>query len=227
MEKYQYNKKSVLSLLKTNPDKINQPNKDGQTVLHFAADKGHIDIVKLLLEQMTPAGINQVDIHGWTALYDAANGHADIVKLLLDRMSPAAINQVDKNGWTALHDASSSGTTKAVELLLQKMDQDSINKANNDGKTALHLSALHGYTDIVELLLQEMDKDAVSLRDSLGKTAFEYTKPHKEIFAVIQKIPQEIINQIDKDVHRTTEKHQEDNTDAESVSCLGKLSLEN
>jgi hypothetical protein len=107
--------------------------------------------------------------------------------------------------------------------------------------------------------LQEMDKDAVNLRDSSGKTAFEYTKPHKEIFAVIQKmpqdakslgnssvkkalgstqadeevfaviqkIPQDIINQIDKDVHRTTEKHQEDNTDTESVSCLGKLSLEN
>lgn len=78
---------------------INIQNKFGNTALMKAAQKGQIDLIRLLL-------INGANIHirskrGYTALMAAAaHGNADIVKLLLE--NGAHVNVQNKNGWTAL-----------------------------------------------------------------------------------------------------------------------------
>jgi ankyrin repeat protein len=64
---------------------VSKTDKDGQTALHGAAKKGDLEIVKLLLEKMTPEGINQVDQYAMTALLVAATYRKyEIVKLLIE-----------------------------------------------------------------------------------------------------------------------------------------------
>jgi hypothetical protein len=48
MERDQYNKESVLSLLETNPKAIKQANKYGETALYKAGKNGYTDIIKLI-----------------------------------------------------------------------------------------------------------------------------------------------------------------------------------
>ena len=60
----------------------------GITALHGAAGKGHVDIVRMLLD--ANANVNKPRKDGTTALhYAAAGGHLDVVKLLLQRGAQA------------------------------------------------------------------------------------------------------------------------------------------
>lgn len=62
---------------------INQKDEEGRALLHWACDRGHKDLVTMLLEQK--AEINIQDSEGQTALhYASACEFADIVELLLN-----------------------------------------------------------------------------------------------------------------------------------------------
>ncbi|OGB83383.1 hypothetical protein A3F66_05890 [candidate division TM6 bacterium RIFCSPHIGHO2_12_FULL_32_22] len=84
----------------------------GYTALIVAAQNGHIDIVRLLLDK--GAGINAVDIDGRTALILAVlNGRLDIVKLLLNRGANIDVSRI---GRTALIVARRLGYTEIVKI---------------------------------------------------------------------------------------------------------------
>ena len=62
---------------------VNKKNDDDSAPIHLAAEKGHKDIVKLLLDH--GANIDVKDNDGETPIYRAAvKGHTETVKLLLD-----------------------------------------------------------------------------------------------------------------------------------------------
>ena len=62
-------------------DNPNAPANNGFTPIFWAAMKGHIEIVRLLLE--TTNNPNSADIHGQTPMWIAEQcGHQEIVKLL-------------------------------------------------------------------------------------------------------------------------------------------------
>ena len=72
---------------------------DGWTPLYSAANKGYLEIVKLLIEN--GADINKSNNDGWTPLYSAADkGHLEVVKLLIE--NGADINKSNNNGWFTL-----------------------------------------------------------------------------------------------------------------------------
>ncbi|MBA4393533.1 MAG: hypothetical protein C0407_08275 [Desulfobacca sp.] len=56
----------VKSFLNTNPSLVNAKDHNGQTPLHWAANKGHIQIVKFLVSQ--GAQVTLKDNTGWTPL---------------------------------------------------------------------------------------------------------------------------------------------------------------
>jgi len=61
----------------------NVKDKVGETPLHYAAERGHLDVVKLLLEH--GADPNVQDNDGWTPLHYAAKKcHVDVARVLLD-----------------------------------------------------------------------------------------------------------------------------------------------
>jgi uncharacterized protein len=170
---------------------VNTPNTAGYTGLMAAAERGRVDIVKLLLDHK--ADPNAAGRDAATALMLAAeNNQPEIVKLLLDR--GADPNRQDHNGWTALLKAAYQGNAKCIEILAShtKLELDrallvatlmerkdavkvlldngaEVDFRASDGRTPLILAAGKGNKEIVELLLKA-GADA-SLTDQSGQTA--------------------------------------------------------
>ncbi|WRX19326.1 Ankyrin repeat - like 6 [Theobroma cacao] len=150
--------------------------------LHFAAAKGHNEIVALLLEN--GADVNSRNYCGQTALMQACRyGHWEVVQtLLLFRCNVTRADYL--SGRTALHFAAVNGHVRCIRLVVadfvpsapfevintqiegergdgsgvrNKNDQSAlskfVNKAADGGITALHMAALNGYFDCVQLLL--------------------------------------------------------------------------
>jgi ankyrin repeat protein len=85
------------------------------TPLSAAADKGHLEIVQMLLSS-NMIRIDHEQENGTTALYRAAiRGYADIVRSLLE--AGADLNMGYKN-WTPLHAAADNGHVMVAKLLL-------------------------------------------------------------------------------------------------------------
>lgn len=99
---------------KTDVDKRNEAD---ETPLMMAALKGHVALVKQLLEK--GADVNKT---GWAPLHYAATtatpGQLEIIALLLE--NHAYIDAESPNGTTPLMMAASYGTPSAVKLLLEE-----------------------------------------------------------------------------------------------------------
>ncbi|XP_073031958.1 E3 ubiquitin-protein ligase XBAT33-like [Primulina eburnea] len=146
--------------------------------LHFAAAKGHIEIVALLLEN--GADVNTRNYCGQTALMQACRyGHWEVVQtLILFRCNVTRADYL--SGRTALHFAAVNGHLRCIRLVVADFvpsvpfealnfqtngdgsgcatDKTNalskfVNKAADGGITALHMAALNGYFDCVQLLL--------------------------------------------------------------------------
>jgi len=140
----------VLLFKKANP---NQPRPDGITPLMIAAQKGHIDIVDMLIKFLD---IHAVDInakaagyHNVSALYLAAqNGKTDVAALLL--RNGADLNIAADKGVTPLMVAAAKGHEKIVRLLLHYgADHTLQTKA---GCTAHDSAMKNNHTDICKLI---------------------------------------------------------------------------
>ena len=138
---------------------------DGRTALHFAAQKGYVEIVRLLLEAGANADV--ADLFMKTSLHVAAErGHVEIVELLLQAGADQDIaNSSGKT--TSLHWAAKKGHVEVVRLLLKAgANMDSVDLFS---RTALHWAAEKGHVDVVRLLFEAgADTD---MADSHGKTA--------------------------------------------------------
>ncbi|KAK0168950.1 hypothetical protein PV327_002706 [Microctonus hyperodae] len=76
------NEKKVWDILSIDASCINIPDEDGMMPIHWAADRGYVEILKCLIEN--GADINAQDDDGQTALHYAAScGHRDVVEYLL------------------------------------------------------------------------------------------------------------------------------------------------
>ncbi|KAF7813261.1 E3 ubiquitin-protein ligase XBAT33-like [Senna tora] len=150
--------------------------------LHFAAAKGHNEIVALLLEN--GADVNTRNYCGQTALMQACRyGHWEVVQtLMLFRCNVMRADYL--SGRTALHFAAVNGHVRCIRLVVadfvpstpnetkhsstdaergdgsnvrSKPDHSAlskfVNKTADGGITALHMAALNGYFDCVQLLL--------------------------------------------------------------------------
>ena len=93
-------------------------NKTGWTPLHYAASNGHVEVIKLLLENY--AYIDAESPNGSTPLMMASMyGNKESVKLLLDEgADPLLKNQI---GLTALQFARRAERTDSAELLTKAM----------------------------------------------------------------------------------------------------------
>jgi hypothetical protein len=88
-----------------------------KTALHFAADEGFLDVVKLLLKECADPNVR--DRHGSTPLHDAAGGgFLDIVKVLVE--AGAEVDAKDDIGGTPALLAAFSGYAETARYLLAR-----------------------------------------------------------------------------------------------------------
>ncbi|KAF1778869.1 Ankyrin repeat-containing domain [Phytophthora cactorum] len=163
--------------------KTNLSNGAATTPLMLAATKGHVEIIKILLDN--GAEVNETtQVEAARALLDhgahenshgvnsaplataAQRGHVEMLKLLL--MHNANINLQDSDGDSALHEAvynlqNDSGWTPLMAaaqrdlvdvVSLLLQKNASVKKRMKDGHSALHIAAEEGRVDVIRLLLQ-------------------------------------------------------------------------
>ncbi|KAG4414362.1 hypothetical protein IFR04_012499 [Cadophora malorum] len=118
------------------------------TPLHLAADKGHLAVVRLLLD--CGASVDTLTASNYTPLHLAADkGHLAVVRLLLD--CGASVDTLTASNHTPLHLAANKGHLAVVRLLLGGgASVDSLAVLNY---TPLHLAALQGHSAVVGPLL--------------------------------------------------------------------------
>ena len=92
--------------------------KRGRSLLSWACEEGHLEIVRLLVER--GASINQKDENDRASpcYFACENGHLEIIRMLVEL--GADINQGDENSWTPCHIASQNGHLEVVQLLLDR-----------------------------------------------------------------------------------------------------------
>jgi ankyrin repeat protein len=145
----------VKTLLSKQPDLVNAKNEKGSTPLHLASFKGHLEVVKFLLEK--GADIEAINGGGFTSLQLAAyGGHRDVVEFLIDKGSN--LNAINKQMGMTVLDFAFMREMQARKLdiapfLIEKGAEFDVNKKNQSGYTFLDMAIVFGYTEAVEYLL--------------------------------------------------------------------------
>ena len=130
---------------------VNEPQGDGMTALHWAAERGNTELAEVLIY----AGANPIAgtrIGQYKPLHLAAKkGYADIIKILLDAGIDPNI-KTSNSGSTALHLASGSGHTESVTSLLLAGAQVNI-RENAWGQTPLIFAAASNHVGVMHALI--------------------------------------------------------------------------
>jgi ankyrin repeat protein len=157
---------AVRVLLEAGAD-VRKSNGIGQTPLHLASSKGHLEIVQALLEAGAGADVRKGDKVGDSPISRACKGkHFEVFRALVE--AGGDVNKLDSRGKTALHSASYHGLTEGVRYLC--VERGDVNKSTTDGHghTPLTLASVNGEVEAARVLL-EAGAD-VSERNSEGRT---------------------------------------------------------
>ena len=130
---------------------VNAADDDGVTALHWAAELGHVSIIRVLLD-VDGINVNAATSEGATPLHWAVDsGLRDVVLALLNApnvlVSPALI----ENKTTPLHSAAAAGSAELVGDLIAS--GATINAGDVYGDTPLHAAVTSGSGPCVRLLL--------------------------------------------------------------------------
>ena len=141
---------------------VDLPQADGMTALHWAAERGDLELARVLLA--AGAGTESVTRNGsYTPLHlSARRGSGKVVAALLE--AGARADAVTSTGrTTALHLAAAVGSEEAVDALLQHGVAVDV-RESEWGQTALMFAASHGRTAVVRTLLRRGADPAVTTR---------------------------------------------------------------
>eukprot|EP00286_Rhodomonas_abbreviata_P016914 CAMPEP_0181320574 /NCGR_PEP_ID=MMETSP1101-20121128/18201_1 /TAXON_ID=46948 /ORGANISM="Rhodomonas abbreviata, Strain Caron Lab Isolate" /LENGTH=298 /DNA_ID=CAMNT_0023428297 /DNA_START=24 /DNA_END=920 /DNA_ORIENTATION=- len=161
---------------------IEAKDMDGRTPLMYAAQPGHVHLVKLLLEK--GADVNVKDRDGKSVLTASAMwNNIEVMKVLI--AAGAHVEDFDTNGTTALMYAAFRGVVEATQLLLDANADP--NASDLDGRTPLMLAAASGKIEVARLLINAGAR--VDQRDLQGWTAMNFASNgnHEEFQALLQQ----------------------------------------
>ncbi|CAL1298237.1 unnamed protein product [Larinioides sclopetarius] len=156
----------------------------GKTPLFCAVRRGHLEVVKLLLNHCK-TDVNAKDKYDKSCLYVAAvKGYKTIVQDLLRHP------KIDVNAkytcydhFTPLHIAVQKNLCEIVKALLRHPNIDLNIKDRLYECTPLHTAANYGYADILKHMMTH-HKTNVNVKDKSGRTALQLAKQNKHEMCV-------------------------------------------
>ena len=129
------------------------------TALDIAAYKGHLEVVRYLVEQ------EKTDRRGWTPLLNAScNGHLEMVRYLLEQGSDR--DKTTDSGWTSLHLAAYGGHFETAKLLM--VYGADLNARTNDGELPIDMP---GATEEIKQAIRDEPRRRID--EAPGKRATE------------------------------------------------------
>lgn len=161
-------------------------SKHGHNALHMACERGHVDIVKLLLkagtdaERPTPA---KFDNRATPLMIATIHGHLDIVKVLVD--AGVKVEAKDKRGRTAAHYAAINGQTHILSYLL-RLGVNNL-AIDTSGNTLLHYSTAYGWYFATLLLIEAGCPPNATSFWKMTPMAIAFMKGHSGLVTVLMK----------------------------------------
>ena len=155
-------------------------DKNGRTPLSYAAESGHVSVVRTLLNS-NKIDVNAKDHAGSTSLYYAVQANersVHTVRLLLEHRN-IDVNPTGLFDDTPLTRASELGNQDVMRLLL-KQDKVDINAKDAFGQNALMLAIKAADQDTIHMLLQHQNIDT-NVQDSKGKTPSHLAVEHDHL----------------------------------------------
>uniref|UniRef100_G1SNR4 Ankyrin repeat and death domain containing 1A n=1 Tax=Oryctolagus cuniculus TaxID=9986 RepID=G1SNR4_RABIT len=141
----------ILQILVHSGAKVHCENKDGLTLLHCAAQKGHVPVLAFMMEDLEDVALDQADKLGRTAFHRAAeHGQLEALDFLVGSGCDHSVK--DKEGNTALHLAAGRGHVAVLQRLVELGLH--LEARTTEGLTALHAAAEGAHPDCVQLLLR-------------------------------------------------------------------------
>lgn len=171
------NPKLISNLIKLDNKAVNLPDNSGNTPLIYAAQKGLVNNIKLLL-----ASGAKVDYRnpatGLSALSAAAAEDRSAAIRLLVRTGKADVNLADLSGRTPIFYAVEQNKADALRTLIS-LGAD-VNAQDNNGVTPLMRASAKNRQDCVDILLKQKNINA-DLKDFQGRTAITYSVYAEEV----------------------------------------------
>ncbi|XP_013768754.1 ankyrin repeat and death domain-containing protein 1A [Pundamilia nyererei] len=165
---------------------------DDLTPLHTAADGGHYECVRLLLD--SGCNVNAQTNRKMNALhYVAQHGHDREASLLLK--AGINVDAINNQHCTPLHLAVFNNHTKVVRLLIDA--GSNLNATDIRQQTALHIASEHGWHDLAEMML--ISRVSLSLTDKQGKTCLEVAARGNHVVLVDMIIKADRFSKWEKD----------------------------
>jgi ankyrin repeat protein len=149
------------------------PNEDHSKVFLWACEKGHLEIVKLLIETPGFDSLNTTDKYGRTSfLLACANGHLEIVKLLIKTLGFNLLNTSDNPGFTPFLWACRCGHLEIAKLLITTHGFNSLNTSDKYGYTPFSWACRCEHLEIAKLLITTHEFNSLNTFNNCRHTPF-------------------------------------------------------
>lgn len=125
----------------------------GCRLIHHACERGHVEIVKLLLDKVD---LESVEYNGRRPIhYACIHGNVEIVKMLLDKVN---LETADNIYWKPIHYSCLEGHVEIVKILL-----DRVNIEAKDGRNfrPIHFACFGNHLEVVKLLVDGFISDKI------------------------------------------------------------------
>jgi ankyrin repeat protein len=161
----------VARLLAQRGADVTRAGHDGKTALHWAAERGHQEMVAFLLSRGARSILK--DGHGNTPLMLGSEaGHMGVVRMLVHDIGRQGLAVGLQAATAALHGAARRGHKEVAKLLLSKGAQP--NSKGVTRLTSLMEASRNGHLGMVQMLLQHIGEGGLDHKDKQGRTALYY-----------------------------------------------------